>query len=252
MKPKRKRRGNSRYYVVFVLFLILLGATGTGVYMLLTNVSWFNITTISHSGNSIVPDSLITGILSEYQGTNLLKIRSSQIRSHFADFARIKKVNISKSFPKTLKVTFNEREGFLWLRTVEGELVAIDSDGIVLESFTGIISEDLPVVGTFLSVAQLKAGQNPHKPYLTRIINFHKRISDEAPEFLPHISEYYMISDEIHIVDAHYGTNIIPAQKNLADQFRRYLFVQDNGNIARRSTVDLRYDKQVVVKEGRL
>lgn len=59
-----------------------------------------------------------------------------------------------------------------------------------------------------------------------------------------------MIDDTINIIDARYGTRIIPGETDIANQLRRYQFVQDNGNIARRSIVDLRFDNQVVVKAG--
>jgi hypothetical protein len=59
-----------------------------------------------------------------------------------------------------------------------------------------------------------------------------------------------MIDNTINIIDARYGTRIIPGEDNMATQLRRYQFVQDNGNISRKSVVDLRFDNQVVVKAG--
>jgi len=250
MRSKRKRRGNSRYYVYLVLVLILTGLVGGGTYLLLMNVSWFDVREISHSGNIVVPDSQITAALATYQGRNLLRIRGSELRSHFSKIARIQEIEVHKRLPHKLSVKFIERQAALWVRSHDGELRPIDSEGLVLETFGGVAKEDLPIVGTYLSSTQLKAGIKLDKPYLKRILALHNRISKEAPEFLPYISEYYLIDNTIHMVDSRYGTSIIPAQKEIAAQLKRYLFVQDNGNIARRSTVDLRFDKQVVVKEG--
>lgn len=250
MRPKRKRRGNSRYYFFFALALILTGLIGTGAYMFLVNVSWLNITQIRHSGNSIVPDSLITQKLSFCMGKNLLAVSSSEIRSQFESIARIKQIQVRKSLPHTLNITFQEYPAVLWLRSAEGDLKPINASAKILETFDGIAKEDLPIVGTFLPSAQLKPGIKLNKPYLNRILALHAKIGKEAPDFLPIISEYYMIDNTIHIVDTRYGTSIIPSENEIAAQLRRYLFVQDNGNINRRSTVDLRFDKQVVVKEG--
>lgn len=250
MRTHRKRRGNSRYYLYFILIMVLTGLVGGGTYLLLMNVSWFDVRQINHSGNLVMPDSLINAALATYQGRNLLQIRGSELRSRFAKIARVEEIDIGKRLPHTLIVKFHERQGVLWLRTTDGELKPIDSNGMVLETFGSVAKEDLPIVGTYLKSAQLKAGIKLNKPYLNRVLALHKQIGEEAPDFLPFISEYYLIDNTIHIVDSRYGTSIIPAEKEIAAQLRRYLFVQDNGNIARRSTVDLRYDKQVVVKEG--
>jgi len=250
MRSTRKRRGNSRYYVYFIMVLLVTGLLGTGLYLLLMNVSWFNIRQISHSGNLVVPDSLISSVLERYEGQNLLKVRGSELRSHFQKIARVQDIDIHKGLPHKLNVKFHERQGVLWIRSAEGELRPIDKDGMVLETFGGVAKEDLPIVGTYLTLSQLKAGTKLEKPYIRSVLALHNRISKESPEFLPFVSEYYFIDNTIHMVDSRFGTSIIPAQKNIAAQLKRYLFVQDNGNIARRSTVDLRFDKQVVVKEA--
>ncbi|MEJ1730232.1 hypothetical protein SMA90_28295, partial [Escherichia coli] len=87
-------------------------------------------------------------------------------------------------------------------------------------------------------------------PDLNRILQTHLAIMQDAQDYLPIISEYYMIDNTINIIDARYGTRIIPGETDFADQLRRYQFVQDNGNISQHSVVDLRFDNQVVVKAG--
>ena len=94
MRPKRKRRGNSRYFLFFVLILLFVGVLGTGIYMLLTNVSWFDVTKISHRGNAIIPDSLITAQVKGYYSQNLFTIRSSKIREQLSGIARVKELKI--------------------------------------------------------------------------------------------------------------------------------------------------------------
>lgn len=250
MRPKRKRRGNSRYFLFFVLILIFVGILGTGIYMLLINVSWFDVTNISHQGNSIIPDSLITAMVSGYYAQNLFTIRSSNIRNKFSDIARIKELKIKKKLPSHLEIIITERPACLWLKSTCGNLFPVDKRAVVLENYDGIAKEDLPIMNIYLSAAQLKAGLKLQTPSLKKVLALHQKISAEAPDFLPIISEYYIIDNTIHIVDARQGTKIIPSNKDLAAQLKRYQFVLDNGNIAKRSTVDLRYEKQVVVKEA--
>ncbi len=252
MRSKRKRRGNSRYFLFFVLILFLMGILGTGIYLFAIKVSWFDVSKISHRGNHILPDSLITAKVSSYYGQNLFTIRGSKLAKEFSTIARVKEVKIKKKLPSHLEIIFTEQPATLWVKSSCGNLFPVDKDGRVLENFDGIAHEDLPIVGIFLNATQMKAGTKLNNPSLRKALALHQQICSEAPEFLQFISEYYIIDNTIHIVDSRQGTSIIPSTKDLAAQFKRYQFVLDNGNIAKRSTVDLRYDKQVVVKDGNI
>jgi len=250
MPQTRKRRGNSRYVLFFLIALIGIAALASGVYYLLMNVSWLSVKDVRITGNTCVPDSLINAMGKSYIGRNILSVSSREVRKSLSRFARVKDVDVRKRLPATLKITLHERQGMLYLKSAEGDLFPVDSDGMVLEQYDKVYREDLPVLTTYLSNAQLKPGRLLNKPPVSKVLALHKQIIAQYPEFLPVISEYYMIDNTIHIVDARYGTRIIPAETQIADQLRRYLFVQDNGNIDRNSLVDLRFAKQVVVKGG--
>jgi cell division septal protein FtsQ len=250
MQQIRKRRGNSRYFLFFLIALIGIAALGSGVYYLLMNVSWLNIQDVQITGNTSLPDSLITALADSYKGQNILSVTEKEVRQSLSAFARIRDVEVRKHLPGILKVMLRERQGILYLKSTEGDLFPVDGDGLVLERYDTVYREDLPVLTTYFTNAQLKPGTIMKKAPVTKVLALHKAITAQYPEFLPVISEYYMIDNTIHIVDSRYGTRIIPAEAQIADQLRRYLFVQDNGNINRNSLVDLRFARQVVVKEG--
>jgi len=119
-----------------------------------------------------------------------------------------------------------------------------------LMKYSPIYKEDMPIYSTYLSNHQIKPGHKLKNAGLQQVLQLHKRITKEAPDFLPQISEYYLIDKTVNIIDAKTGTRIIPAQEDLAKQLARYQFVQENGNINKNSVVDLRYKNQVVVKAG--
>lgn len=250
MSKQRKRRGNSRYYMFFIVALVGIAGLGFGVYTLLMNVSWFDATDIQYSGNSSVPDSLIIPIIARFKGHNLLSIPKGDIREQLLAFARVNHVEIRKRLPHTLAITINERQGLLYIKSTEGDLYPIDADGLVLEQYDKVYREDLPIVATFLTNAQMKPGTVLSKPYLKKILTLHKQICASAPDFVANISEYYMIDNIIHIIDTRTGTRIIPSETDIAGQLKRYSFVHENGNIKPNSVIDLRFDNQVVVKDG--
>lgn len=246
----RKRRGNSRYYLFFIASLLGVAILGLGTWYALTNLSMLSITKITLDGNVAVPDSLIHKATSKYMGLNILSVPTKQVKADLKRFSRIKEIKVRKKLMHTMHLEISERKGMIYIKSFEGNLFPIDAEGILLAKYTPICTEDMPILSTYFTNEQLKPGIKLKKPYITRVLKLHKQILDEAPEFVPHISEYYMIDNTINIVDAKYGTRIIPAEDDLASQLKRYLFVQDNGNIDRRSVVDLRFKNQVVVKAG--
>ena len=249
-KEKRKRRGNSRYYLFYFVSLVLVTSLGIATWFTLTHVKLFALKHVVVTGNTAIPDSLIQKATSSYMGMNLLAISRKDITCRLAGFSRIKDVKLRKKLLHTIQLEITERKGLIYLKSLEGDLYPIDADAIVLAKYSSVYSEDLPIFSTYFSSKQFKAGQKLKKPGLGRILALHQRIAKEAPDFLPRISEYYFIDNTVNIIDAKYGTRIIPSDEDLASQLKRYLFVQDNGNIDRRGVVDLRFKNQVVVKAG--
>jgi len=253
MKTKtknRKRRGNSRYFLFFLLALFLLTGLGFLSWYALTHVGLFALQQVVVTGNTAIPDSLIQTVATPYLGANLLAIPGRELKAKINRFSRVKEVKLHKRLLHTLKIDLVERKGMLYIKTLEGDLFPVDSEGIILAKYSTIYTEDLPIFSTYFSSNQLKAGVRLKKPALTRILALHKRIMKEAPGFVPYVSEYYLIDNTVNIVDAVHGTRIIPSEDDLARQLKRYLFVQENGNINRKGIVDLRFKNQVVVKAG--
>lgn len=247
----RKRRGNNRYIAYFVIALLLTVAIGAGIYRGLMQVSWFNLQKVQIVNNQTVPDSLIVKIVDPYMGKNILSISRKELSEQIAGISRIKSVKVKRRLLHGLRIVVSERSGFLYLKSLEGDLYPIDSEAKVLERFTAFYSEDLPVVSTFLTGKQISEGQLTNKTYLRKILDIHRKIVEEMPDFASNISEYYMVDDAVHAIDVRFGTRFIPSEDDLISQLKRYQFVQDNGSINRNTLIDLRFKNQVVVKAGK-
>ena len=247
----RKRRGNSRYFLFFVLILIALTGVGYGVYAILAHVPWFNLKTVKIEGNIAVSDSLIQSITDPYLGHNLFSIPKRDLRKQVLKFARIKEVKIKRRLFNTLSISILERKGFLYLNSLDGDLFPIDENGIVLEKYDKISSENLPMMNVLLESKRFIAGHRISNKPIKKVLELHKAIIREAPEFVQNISEYYTVNETVYIIDARNGIRMIPSAENIAKQLSRYEFVQDNGNVAKKSILDLRFNNQVVVKAGK-
>ncbi|MCB5265445.1 MAG: FtsQ-type POTRA domain-containing protein [Candidatus Cloacimonetes bacterium] len=246
----RKRRGNSRYYLFFTLSLAGVIALVIGAWYALRHLPFLELQRIEISGNTAIPDSLISRFCEDQIGQNLFTVPVKEIKQDILKISRVKELKIRRQVLSTLKISIKEREGILYVKSQEGRLHPIDSEGIIMERYTPHYREDIPIYSSYYKDAQLKPGSQLTKRDISRILALHLKIMQQAPEFLAIISEYYMIDDTINIVDARYGTRIIPSEDDIAAQLKRYQFVQDNGNINRRSVVDLRFENQVVVKAG--
>ncbi|MCD8479652.1 MAG: hypothetical protein LRZ88_05145, partial [Candidatus Cloacimonetes bacterium] len=88
----RKRRGNSRYYLFFLLSLMAVVALSSGVVYALRHLSIFELQEIRVSGNLAVPDSLIQQASNKYLDTNLFRISkkrgSKRPKEHFPSQGR--------------------------------------------------------------------------------------------------------------------------------------------------------------------
>lgn len=250
-KGTRKRRGNSRYYLFFFFALAGVAILGTGLWFGLTHIELFTFQKVRVTGNEVIPDTLFYTIAQPFLGMNLLAVPSSELKSKVKTLSRIKNVKVHKHLPDTIKLEVTECKAAIYLKTIEGELHPVDTEGKILIEYSPINREDLPIYSTYISNNQIRPGMRLKNAGLQRVLQLHKRITKEAPDFLPQISEYYLIDNTINIIDAKTGTRIIPSQEDMAKQLARYKFVQDNGNINKHSVVDLRYKNQVVVKAGK-
>ena len=246
----RKRRGNSRFIFFFILILLVLCSLSWASYQGLRKADWLNIKRFNISGNVNVSSSTIQSMLHEYMGENLVNISSKDIRIQLLKLKRVESVKILRIFPSTLKIKINERKGFLYVKSKDGDLFPIDERGMVMEYAVYPSKEDMPIAHTQYLSRQLHAGSFIKDGFLRRVIALQKNIITARPEFMKSISEYYLDNGNVTIIDAKYGTRVILSQDDLADQIRRYQFVQENGDINRNNILDMRFKNQVVVRVG--
>lgn len=244
----RKRRGHSRFIIFFVLILLILGGLSWVTYNGLRKASWLRIRQISVTGSKNVSVKAIQDLMDGFIGENLVDISSREVKDKLYKIRRVEKAWVIRQFPSTLKIKIAEKQGFLYVKSHEGDLFPITDKGMIMEYAVFPSNEDLPIVHTGYSSRNMHPGSYVKSEYMKRVIGMQKKIVSTRPEFTKLISEYYLEKDIILIVDAKYGTRILLGEENLDDQLRRYAFVQDNGDINRKNIVDLRFENQVVVR----
>jgi cell division septal protein FtsQ len=244
----RKRRGNSRFIIFFILILMVLSGLSWVTYRGLGKADWLRIRNIAVAGNQNVSMSTIQELLENFVGENLVQVSSREVKKQLYKIKRIERVKVIRQYPATLKVRVYEKQGFLYLKSLEGDLFPIDEKGRIMEYAIFPADEDLPIVHTRFQSNQLHTGSIVREEFVKNAINLQKKIASARPDFLKYISEYYQEGDLTYIVDAKYGTRILLGERDIDNQLRRYTFVQENGDINRKDIVDLRFSNQVVVR----
>jgi len=134
----RKRRGNSRYYLFFFVSIIFIVLIGFAAWYALTHMNIFTLEKVTVAGNTSIPDSLVIKITKPYIGTNLISIRSSEVKAKLSSISRIKEVKLRKKLMHTLHLQITERKGLIYIKSVEGDLYPIDADCVVLARYSPI------------------------------------------------------------------------------------------------------------------
>lgn len=244
----RKRRGHSRFISIFLLILISLSGLIWGAYEGLRRSDLLIIKEIRITGNEYIGASTIYELLNEFIGLNLLNVSEKDISNELIKIKRIKTIRVRRLFPSTLLVKVSEKKGFLYIKSKEGDLFPVDTQGMVIEYVLSQNQEDLPIVHSRFSNQQLEVGSYLKDAFIAKVMKMHKKIMEERPDFIKSISEYYQEGNYTIIVDARNGTRILLGDDRLSDQLRRYQFVQDNGNVDRKQIFDLRFKNQVIVR----
>jgi cell division septal protein FtsQ len=244
----RKRRGHSRFIIFFVLILLILGGLSWVTYNGLRKATWLRIRQVTVAGSKNVSVTAIQDLLDGFIGENLVDISSREVKDKLYKIKRVDKAWVIRQYPSTLKIKIAEKQGFLYIKSYEGDLFPITDKGMILEYAVFPSNEDLPIVHTGYSSRNIHPGSYVKSAYVKKVIEMQKNITSTRPEFAKFISEYYQENSNILIIDAKYGTRILLGDENLDDQLRRYTFVQDNGDIDRKNILDLRFENQVVVR----
>lgn len=142
-KKRTKKKNKKMSFLVKCTMLITIGVS-TVIFTLTSSV--FNITEIIVEGNKGVKTETIIGLAGVQVGENLFKINTNNMISNIKNNTYIKKVEISKNIPSTLKITISERNATYMLECA-GNYIYMDNQGYLLELTQ--IALDVPVLTGF-------------------------------------------------------------------------------------------------------
>jgi len=244
----KKRRGNSRYYLLFVSIAIAIFFSGKGLALLLNKVDIFKINRIEISGNVNLETEFLEKLVTDFYGQNLYAISRQNVLERYANIVRIKDTKVRRSFPDRLKIEITERLGKYLAKTTEGNLIAVDEQLSILDSDNFYKYDILPIVHTSLSIDSLQVGSQISNPDFLLITELFSNLEKCDEGFTSKISELYLDEDEVVIVAASTGHKILFGKGDLEDKLERYTFLESNNGFDSDSIIDLRFKDRLVLK----
>jgi len=245
-------KGNMNLTYIIILILIGVFAFVSVVYARYQNI--FMLNKIIITGNHELQEEEIIYITGLELGSDLLKIPVLHIIERLEKEPFIRQAHVYKRLPDCLIINIRERIPILIINM--NETYAVDNMGILLPGPRN--SRDLPVLTGIPSIITTDFGKTVSQPQIRQGAGIISLIRKKYPEISIMITELnwseessgwiiktgssggiiYLgqndLKQRIHTLDA-----FIKQWKLNRDKLRNYTYI------------DLRYDKQVIVKSGR-
>ena len=246
-RKKKKVRGKSRYYILWLLLLITVFYAGHKGTVYLKKIDLFEISSIQIRGNQLLNIDYLHSISEPFKGENIFDINIKDIEARYYAISRIKKIKCRKIYPGKLQINITERKGVFFIKDTNGGFHPIDEDKIVLDKADWYLEEDLPLINLSFDKNQIVLGQKIEDARIDLIFNIYSILRKEKASVLSDISEFYFKDSYLHFVDIKSSSRVILSKDNLVDQINRFIFLRDNQGFERNSTIDLRFDSQIII-----
>ena len=251
MKNKRKirkKRGSSRYFVIFIFISIILFSIFLGAKTLIGQINWLEISKIEVKGNVNLDKDYLINLSKDLIGQNLYSVSKQIVMLRYENIIRLEDISIKRKLPHTLQLKIKERVGVFYIKSLDGLLFPIDKNRIVLDNDVFYETEILPVISTNIPTKEIFYGEVINNEFIEEIFAFVAEVEKYDDKFVSKISEFYQLNNDICIFESETGYRIIFSDENLEFQLERFNFVLDNRNFAKNTTVDLRFEPQLIIQ----
>lgn len=264
IKKKKKRILLNLFYLT--LLFLLLGLIFYSLFFL----SYFQVKNISFEGMRTVSEDNLRAVFSKYIGEKSLFLKNDNIfvlssgdlsERMEKSFRRIKKVDIKKDFPDSLKIFIEEFKAAgisckdsLGQKNIENlkkaECFYFDKDGVVFDSAPLIVSDLL----VFLYDKNIDINDFPDNFYEKKTIDFILKLKKEISEKIDFPVSYFSFLNEYGDVEAVFKTGfklLLSQEQDPIFQVRAAKDVLENkvkDNPADLDYIDLRIQKRAYYK----
>lgn len=241
------------YRVTTIILVILLGLITYAAWWWCESSGFVTLKSVRIHGNRLLTEREIRQVIQLPRSISLLRLSPAVIRRRLESQPYVQAANVSRRFPDQLIITIYERKPFCYLAL--NKIFLSDSSGVVLPLPATNYKANFPIITGFeADSARLPIGKRAQLPQLQQALLFLRTAVKVTPDFYTHISEVHRASKgELIVFTTDGGTPIyfrpgdFTRQLTVIEQFQRVL--QQRRTFADYQYIDLRWDKQIIVKE---
>lgn len=249
IKNKRNIRGRKRRAApVFGLWLFLIFCCFLAAYFFLHS-AFFSVAKLEVKGNAALPADTIIGQSGLVTGVNIFKADTQGAAQKIALNPMVKKVEIKRRIPSTLKIVITERAPVALVVGQDGFIV-VDGEGFYLRRVNDLQGMQLPLISGVQVSVNDRPGVTLNSPGLLSALEL-IRLMDKT--FLDNVAEIMAPSSHSLSLKTLQGVEVLFGEP--VDLERKTHVIQEllikNGEVINSQTVeyiDLRYNTSPVIK----
>jgi len=213
----------------------------------------FNLRTVKISGLAILKEKDVRALTQINLGSNLLRMDLRAIQNRLEKEPFIKAAIVSRDFPHTLQILIKERQPVAYLNVKS--LFLIDGEGVVLPLPAEKLADIYPVITGFeADSGRVHPGRPTTNSDILTAIGIIELAASRLPAVYAEISELYRWhNNEFVIYTVNGGTPIYLGNREhfkrlfILNQFQTV--IQNKRTMADYRYLDLRWNKQIIVRE---
>ena len=244
----KKRSGSSRYFIFFLVLIVLIYTLYVGINSLFMRLDIFKIKYIKIIGNENLETSFLKNLSNDFINLNLYSISKRDVLMKYENVVRIDDIKVSRIFPNKLKIVISEKKGEFFFRTKNGTIYPIDKNRVVLDYEKCYEHEVLPVIGTKIPNAEIVPGKKIENILIEEIFSLKEKFADVDPDFINNISEFYIKNENLILVNANIGYRIVLGNDEIEEKLKRFIFLEQNRTFEKGTVIDLRFKDQLVIR----
>ena len=234
-----------------IFFVVIIG-------LCVLSLNWadfkkiYEVKEVNIYGATFFDQSIIEEKSNYMMSNNIFNSDLKNYKNEILNFDHIIDCKISRKFPTTIDITIYEREPIALINS--DELIILDSEGVCLPVEYCDLS--LPILTNFKSNPELyPRGSTTTSTNVLNSVELIRYTKDNYSMIYDEISEFvFNENSEYEIILKNGKTRIILGSKNLQDKIK-YLSsfqetLKEEKNIKDFKYIDLRYSKQIIVKEA--
>jgi cell division septal protein FtsQ len=240
----RLRRNQRRIHAQRIL--VLLRNTGLAATIVIAGVwAWrhtqsdsrFSVRTIEVSGAVHTSRESLDAITARYVGLNLFQIDIARVQTDLGGLGWVRRIDIEKKLPDTLRIKITERTPVALLRRGERFFYVDDEGAGFAELSTEVGADDLPVI-TDADGAEL-----------TRTVNLLQMLREADAGLYSRVSEIWPIPPRgFALYDRALGAVVYANEEDIVPKWRNLYAVLVAENNPKIAYADLRFADRVIVK----